>query len=338
MTTIKDIAKATGFSITTISRALNGYPDVNETTRKKIKEAAQQLNYTPNALARGLVQKKSKTIGLLISGITRESTKDNFVYEVLCGINDCVGDYGYDLVLFSTSSSKQREKTYTQLCRERSVDGVIIMGIKKTDPYLQEVVQSNIPCVLIDIPITSDTVGYISTDHREGARKAVEHLIHLGHEKIALVNDHSEAFVSQLRLEGYKDALMDVDIPFRKEWVIEGKFEMEKARTETINLLKASPDITALFCASDLMAIGALNGAKQLKLKVPEDLSIVGFDDIVLASYVTPSLTTISQDKYEIGFSATTLLIDIMQKKATQHKVILENKLVIRYSTSRSLK
>ncbi len=128
MTTIKDIAKAAGVSITTVSRALNGYSDVNENTRQKIIDIARQLNYIPNTLARGLVMNKSKTIGLLVSGLTKESAKDNFTFEVLAGVNEYVSEVDYDMVLFSTTSTKQREKTYTQLCRERRVDGRFCRG------------------------------------------------------------------------------------------------------------------------------------------------------------------------------------------------------------------
>lgn len=339
MATIKDIAKATGFSITTVSRALNGYSDVSEKTRKKIKETAERLNYSPNALARSLVQKKSKTIGLLISGLSREGAKDNFTYEVLCGINDITGLNGYDLVLFSTTTSKQKEKTYTQLCRERSVDGVIIMGMKRSDPYLKEIIESDIPCVLVDIPITTDTVGYVASDHKEGARQAVVHLLKLNHRNIAMINGHSEAYVSELRLEGYMEALAGAGIEFKDEWVVDGKYEEEPARQAALTLLREHPEITAIFCASDIMAIGALKAAEQLNRKVPDQLSIVGFDDIVLASYTTPPLTTIAQDKYQLGVSATELIIDLMEgnQPSDGPKKILENQLVIRYSTAKKV-
>lgn len=171
MTTIKDIARVAGVSVTTVSRALNGYEDVNEGTRRKIMQVAKDLNYSPNILARGLVMNKSKTIGLLVSGLNRQSAKDHFTFEVLSGINECVSEKDYDLVLFSTNSTKQREKTYSQLCRERRVDGVILSGIKTDDPYLQEVIDSDIPCILIDIPIWTDTVGYVTTDNVLGAKK-----------------------------------------------------------------------------------------------------------------------------------------------------------------------
>ena len=333
LTTIKDIAKAAGVSVTTVSRALNGYWDVKEDTRKKIEKIAKQLNYSPNTLARGLVMKKSKTIGLLVSGLNLKNASDNFTFQVLCGINECVSYKEYDLILFSTDSSRQREKTYAQLCQERKVDGVIIQGIKLDDPYLKEVVESNIPCVLIDIPIETDTVGYVTTDNISGAKKAMEHLINSGHQNIAMVNGYEQASVSERRLKGYKEALEKHGISFREKWVMDGQFEENKAEEAVSDLLDASPEITAIFCASDVMALGAIKACQKRGLSVPEDISIVGYDDIMLASYVKPSLTTVGQKVFELGCESANLLIEMLEGTAKQNHRILEATLIKRESS-----
>jgi LacI family transcriptional regulator len=333
LATIKDIAKLAGVSVTTVSRALNGYSDVNEQTREKIVGIAKELNYSPNTLARGLVMNKTNTIGLLVSGMTKESVKDNFTYLVLSGINQYAGETDYDIVLFSTNSTKQREKTYSQLCRERRVDGAIIQGIRTDDPYLQEVIESDIPCVLIDISVESDTVGYVTTDNIMGAKKAVQHLVELGHRHIAMINGHDFAFVSQKRLEGYKLGLKTAGISFRSDWVVRGLFEEEKAEKAACTLLEKNPEITAIFCASDLMALGAISAVKKRGLRVPEDISIIGYDDIMLASYSNPPLTTISQNVIQLGYHASKLLIEMLEGRAESHKVILDTALVKRSST-----
>ncbi|MED1201821.1 LacI family DNA-binding transcriptional regulator [Heyndrickxia acidicola] len=335
MATIKDIAKRAGVSVTTVSRALNGYSDVNEQTRKKIMAVAKELNYSPNTLARGLVMNKSNTLGLLVSGMSKESVKDNFTYLVLAGINQYAGETDYDIVLFSTNSTKQREKTYSQLCRERRVDGAIIQGIRTDDPYLHEVIESDIPCVLIDISVESDTVGYVTTDNIMGAKKAVQHLVELGHRDIAMINGHDFAFVSQKRLEGYKLGLKIAGIPFRSDWVVKGFFEEAEAEKAAWNLLENHPEITAIFCASDLMAFGAMSAAKKRGLRVPEDLSIVGYDDILLASYSNPPLTTIAQDVSRLGYHASKLLVEMLEGRAESHNVILDTALVNRSSTAK---
>ncbi|ANB58352.1 helix-turn-helix family protein [Anoxybacillus sp. B7M1] len=333
VTTIKDIAKAAGVSITTVSRALNGYSDVNEKTRQKIIEIAKQLNYSPNTLARGLVMNKSKTIGLLVSGLTRESAKDNFTFEILSGVNQYVSEVDYDMVLFSTTSTKQREKTYTQLCRERRVDGAILQGIRIDDPYLQEVVESDIPCVLIDIPIESETVGYVTTDNVLGAKKAVRHLLALGHRDIAMINGYEYAFVSEQRLRGFREALLEAEVPFREQLVADGAFKEEKAEQEALRLLTCYPEITAFFCASDLMALGAMKAIKKLGKRIPEDVAVVGYDDIILASYTTPPLSTVAQNQFAMGYEAAKLLIEMLEGKATSHIKVLETELKVREST-----
>ena len=335
MTTIKDIAKTAGVSVTTVSRALNGYSDVSEKTRQKILRIAEELNYSPNTLARSLVMNKSKTIGLLVSGLDQANVKDNFTFQVLSGVNRYISKTDYDLILFSTTSTKQREKTYSQLCRERKVDGVIMQGIRTDDPYLQEVVESDIPCVLIDIPITSNTVGYITTDNIKGAKIAVQHLIELGHTNIALMNGYEYAFVSQLRLEGYLEAMQEANLPVNAEWIVDGQFQEEIAEQEAIKLLIKHPQITAIFCASDLMALGVIKGAKQLGRRVPEDLSIVGFDDIILASYSTPPLTTIAQNVFQMGYEAAKMLVNMLDGETKPKVVTLETDLVVRESTAR---
>jgi LacI family transcriptional regulator len=332
--TIRDVAKKAGVSVTTVSRALNGYSDVNEKTRERIKAIAKELKYSPNLLARSLVMKKTKTIGLLVSGLRIEGSKDNFTYEVLCGVNDCAGEIGYELVLISTDSKKQQEKTYNQLVQERKVEGIILQGIKTDDPYLEEVLKSDIPCILIDIPMESDSVGYVTTDNRDGAKSAVTHLLNLGHKHIGMINGHSQAFVSQERLEGYQKALQEKGIAFNESYVADGAFLEEKAESETGMLLDKHPEITALFCASDLMAMGSIRAAKKMGRKLPEDLSIVGFDNIILSAYSTPSLTTIGQDRYQLGFEATKLLTDMLEGNKGSKRKVLNTTFIKRESTS----
>nr|WP_145405998.1 LacI family DNA-binding transcriptional regulator [Paenibacillus xylanexedens] len=334
MATIKDISQMTGFSITTVSRALNGYSDVSESTRKLIKEAAESLSYSPNGLARGLVMKETKTLGLLVSGMTYKNIDNNFVFEVLCGINDSAANSAYDLILFSTNTAKQKMKTYTQLCRERKVDGVILQGVKTDDPYLQEVLDSDIPCVLIDVPIDSKYVGFVSTNHKQSAQTAVDHLIDLGHHNIAMMNGYPEAFVSKERYEGYAEAMRNAGISLRSEYVVNGNFTEEEAQQQATELLKAYPEITAIFCASDMMALGVMKAAGELGIAVPHQLSVVGFDDIPTATYFQPPLTTIRQNMYQLGHEAANLLMGMLKSEDSPKYKILENELVIRSSTA----
>ncbi|MBB6673264.1 LacI family DNA-binding transcriptional regulator [Cohnella nanjingensis] len=334
MATIKDIAKQAGVSVTTVSRALNGYDDVNEDTRKKIKRIAEELSYSPNAVARSLVSKKTRTIGLIISDINRAGAKDAFAYEVLCGINDRAGDLNYDLLLFSTNPSKQMEKSYTALCKERNVEGAILSGLRLNDPYLQEVIdQNSFPCVLIDIPKTGDNVAYITSDSRIGAGMAVRHLLDGGHRQIAMINGHDQAFVSKERLAGFQDALEEAALAPRPDCVYDGSFTEDGGAEAMYQILIRHPEVTAVFCASDLMALGALRTLERMGRKVPEDMSVIGFDDISIAAYCSPKLTTIRQDKYELGYQGAQLLIDMLENRTDNRKIMLNNQLIVREST-----
>jgi len=333
--TIKDIAKAANISVTTVSRALNNYHDVNEETKKRIKAIAEELGYSPNIAARSLISKKSRTLGLLLSNVTRASSKDNIAFEVLCGMNDRAGELGYDLVLFSTTPQKQHAKSYKTLCQERGVDGVIIMGIRLDDPYLKEIVKSDIPCVLIDIMLEGTNVGYVTSNNEEGARGATQYLLQGNHVKIGMINGHSQADVSMYRLNGYKQALEEAGVPFDESLVVNGLFSEAGGREAAIQLLQMHPDITALFCASDLMALGALQAARELELRVPEDLSIMGFDNIDIASYCSPALTTVHQHKYELGEQAAQMLIELLEDRDANHHTVLPTSLVIRDSVSK---
>ncbi len=334
MITIKDIAREAGVSVTTVSRALNGYNDVNDDTRKKIQLIANELGYSPNMAARSLISKKTQTLGLLLSGITRNSTKDSIAFEILCGMNDRAGELNYDLILFSTTPQKQAAKSYKALCQERGVDGVIIMGIRLDDPYLKEIVTSSLPCVLIDIPFKNSNVGYVTSDNIQGASRMTQFLIEQGHKKVALVNGHEQADVSIKRLDGYKHALKQAGIPFEEDLVLDGGFSDEGARDATYRLMSQRPDVTAIFCASDLMALGTMQALRGLGLTIPDDVSVAGFDNISISAYCSPTLTTVSQNPYEIGYQSAQMIIDMLEGRQVTKQLVLPTELLVRSSVA----
>jgi LacI family transcriptional regulator len=320
--TIKDIARLAGVSVTTVSKALNSYKDIKPATKTKILKIVKELNYRPNSSARSLVLRKTNTIGLIVSGLSASRNAHHFLFDVICGINDQANLKDYDVLLYGTSSENQKEITYLDLCLKRNFDGVILMGVRTNDPYVQEVVDANIPTVLLDVPIVTPTCGYITTDNILGAKLAVKHLIDLGHRHILMVNGHQEAAVSLTRLDGYKKALEEHSIPYREEFVAFTDFESEGAATAIERLLETNPKATAVFCASDLMAYGVVKKVQELGYKVPEDLSVVGFDGIQLGEIMSPTLTTIYQDRYQMGCSAINMLIELLQGEAGYSRVL----------------
>lgn len=333
MATIKDIARLAGVSITTVSRALNGYDDVNTETKRKIQDIAEKLDYSPNVIARSLVSNKTYTIGVIFSGLAYSEVKSHFGYEILCGINDRANEKNYDILFFSTTPTKQRMRSYYDLCKERNVDGAIMWGLRIDDPYLEEVIEkSAFPCVLIDIPCSGENLGNVTTDNIEGAETAVRYLIELGHTKIAMINGYPQADVSEKRLQGYKKALSDKDILFEPSIVIDGEFSEEGGEQAMYRVLAENPGITAVFCASDLMALGGMKALEKMGRKVPESVSVIGYDDILISSYCLPKLTTIRQDKYRMGWESAELLINMLEGKNVDHNVTLKGELIVRNS------
>ncbi len=332
MANIKDVAKKSGFSITTVSRALNGYSDVNEQTREKIVKIAKELNYVPNKIAQKLVLQKNNTIALIISGMEREGGKDNIVYMLLSGMYAMAEEIGYEVALFTMNSAYQKQRSYIQFCREHDIKGTIMSGIRTDDKYFEEIVDSDLPCVLIDINLSGKNVSNVSIDDKKASKELVNRLIEKNHKNIGIINGRTEATVSIDRLAGYKEALLENNIEYKKEYVQIGDFLEEKAYIVTKKMLKENEEITAIFCTSDMMAIGAIKAINELGKNIPDDVSLVGFDDIPLASYTTPPLTTVSQNFYDKGYESAKQLVKMMNKEKYNKNIKIDYSIVERDS------
>lgn len=335
MVTIRDIAKKAGVSVSTVSRTLNNYNDVSPQTRQKVIQIAHELNYFPNAVAKSLVQKKTHTIGMFFGNKINSGFDHPFFLDVISAVREVVGNAGYDLLIF-TNKNKERA-TYTTLCRERSVDGVLLLltgeGKKRTEQLI-ELQESGIPCIAIDIPLEGRKCTYVESDNYAGAKMAMQHLLTLGHRKIAFIGGDEISKTSFDRLRGYQDALMESRIGFDPSLVRLGYFSREKARQAAAELIAAHPRITAFFAASDVMACGVVEAMNQHHLQVPADVSVVGFDDSKEAEHCRPPLTTVRQQKYELGREAARLLLAILEKPEFRPKhAQLPCELVIRSST-----
>ncbi|MDQ0338990.1 DNA-binding LacI/PurR family transcriptional regulator [Caldalkalibacillus uzonensis] len=332
-TTIKDIARKAGVSVTTVSKALNNYQDIKPETRKKILKIARELNYQPNTTARNLVLRKTNTIGLIISGLSTSRSAHHFLFDVICGINDQAYAKQYDVLLYGTNSESQKKMSYLDLCLQRNFDGVILMGVKTDDPYVREVVEADIPTVLIDVPIVSSTCGYVTTDNVKGAEMAVQHLLDLGHRQILMINGHRQAFVSLQREEGYKKALEANGLSYREDYVAYTDFESASGGQAAATLLQKHRQATAIFCASDLIAYGAITRLLEMGWRVPEDISVIGFDGIELGEIMTPALSTIYQNRYLMGASAVNMLMELLEGNEGYSRVLAPT-LIQRESTA----
>ncbi|MCM3585352.1 LacI family transcriptional regulator [Mesobacillus maritimus] len=334
MATIKDVAKKAGVSIGIVSKAFNNYPDVSEKTRQRILDIAKEMNYTPNVVAKNLSSKRQLTIGMITSGLLNMDGKDNFnLFNMYKGAYSAVEEK-YELAYFFTDSVKQKEKSYAQFCRERNIGGAILQGISVDDPYFKELVDTNIPCVLIDLTTESDKeglIGNVSTNNYEASREVANYLIESNHRKIVIMAGKVETVVNTERLSGVMAAFKENGLELKEEDVLHANFSEEQAYLMAKEYLKTKQP-TAFLCFSDLMAFGVMKAVKESGLRIPEDISITGFDGLIIAEYTQPLLTTVRQDFFEIGKQAATLLQEMMEQKSTKQRVFVPHELIKRES------
>jgi len=306
-TTIKELARRSGVSIGTVSRALNGYADVSEATRERVLQLARELNYAPAAAARTLVTSRSNVIGVFLeTGEGHPDLQHPFFHEVLVGLKDTLGKGGYDLLLFASESPQGGLGEHSRLsrCRQHHVDAVAVMGLPHDDAQLRELARSSVPCVGVDVEVFGPASSYVMSDNVDGGHRATAHLVQLGHRRIATICGRLDTRPGVDRLRGYRDGLAEGALGYRDEYVRGGDFYVESGRAAAHELLALDEPPTAIFAAADLMAAGVLQAAAERGLSVPGDLSIVGFDDIMHAAHLGPGLTTIRQDKTGLGTTA----------------------------------
>lgn len=335
-TGIKDVAKAAGVSITTVSRALNGYDDVNEDTREKIKKIAKEMNYAPNINAKFLSGKSDVVIGLLVSGL-REKDESGLVFGILSGAYHSAIKNNCEFILMTTNQSQQSNINFIQLCRQKNINGVIVQGLRTDDKYYKELKNTEISCVAIDLDIECDNVVSMSINNEMAAYDAVNYLINNGHKNIAIINGTNTAVVSKERFNGYKKALEENGISIDNDYIKNGMFTEEIAYEKMIELIDTHPEITAVFCSSDVMAIGAINAIKEKGKSVPEDISIMGFDDMSMAKYINGGISTIKQDPFDIGQAAGDLVFDMINNDNYEKHIDIAYELIER-NTVRNIK
>ncbi|ACL69183.1 LacI family DNA-binding transcriptional regulator [Halothermothrix orenii] len=335
MVTIKDIARIAGVSTATVSRVINNYPQVNEKTKKKVLEVMKENNYRPNSVARSLSTSRSYTIGIFFTDHFDTGLRHPFFREVIYGLEKIFGQKGYDILYF-TKRNWDDKCSYVDKCRDRHVDGVVLMGVSREDTNLPQLLDSGIPTVFIDVDIIGKRASYVTLNNTDGAKMAVNYLYSLGHTKIGMIMGISSTKIAHDRFLGYQMALKDLSLSYNPDWVLNGLFSEEGGYRAMNKFLKMIDRPTAIFCQSDTMAIGAMKAIKEAKMNVPGDFSIIGFDDIEISKYVKPALTTIRQDKVKLGRAAGKLLLNIINNDLDGYKpVILPVKLIKRKSCAK---
>ena len=311
---IREVARRSGVSMATVSRALNGRPDVNHATRARIEAIALELGYTPNQQARALVRRRSDMVGLIWeTGYVETEGRQPFLQDLLVGLKMALVDTGYHLMLLSPRTREAGVNAFIQAAVQHGLDGVVLMGVNENEPAVDTLIRSGRPCVGLDLPVTGDRAAYVSSDNKAGAAIAVQHLHALGHRRIATIAGPLPLMAAQDRLVGFHQAMADLGLTVAKGYVQSGDFFLHSGYVAMEALLALKTRPTAVFVAGDEMAVGAMQAILNAGLEVAKDISIVGYDDIELASVVRPSLTTVSQDYRAIGRAAVALLTSIIE-------------------------
>jgi len=332
---IWDVAKRAGVSVSTVSKALNNRAHVNQKTREKVRQIAKQLKYHPSAFGRGLVLQKTGNIGFVIDRTPLRIFSNPFHSRVLDGIEEELLRQDYNL-LISAHSLLHDKESMPKFVREKNVDGLILSG-KISDRLILDLYLRGTPLVLVDNHIAQQDIDCVVTDNVNGAKQAVNHLLELGHRKIGMLRGSSKHVSVIERWQGYSEAMKSANLTPDKRWIAEGDVTTEGGMSAMEKLLAQTKELpTAIFAFNDAMATGAMKVLRANSIRVPEDISIVGFDDTDEAVHVIPPLTTIHVAKEEMGRVAAQLLIRrIQRKKAVPQRVVLTTHLVTRESTRR---
>ncbi len=327
-----DVAEKAKVSQSTVSRVLNNYPHIKETTRKKVLKAIEELGFTRDEIARSLASNKTRTIGLIVGDITNP-----FFAESAKVITGKAQEMQYDVILCNTNHSEENLNKYIQTLKGKRVDGIIIASANKDNEQIKELYNQEFPVVLFNSILEHQKANYIAVDNYKGAKLAVEHLYNLNHRKIAYIAGPSTYVTTHLRNLGYQDALKELGIAINPDYIYSQNFSYNEVYQFTKKLLTSPNRPTGFFAASDQMALAVLDAAASENIKVPKELSVVGFDDIDLAKNQYIGLTTITQPKEKMAtlvLEKLLLLIEHTENQEEGFRIILEPDLVQRKTTA----
>ncbi|MCQ2008688.1 MAG: catabolite control protein A [Sporolactobacillus sp.] len=328
--TIYDVAREAGVSMATVSRVVNGNPNVKPTTRKKVSEAIKRLGYRPNAVARGLASKKTTTVGVIIPDISSV-----YFSELARGIEDIATMYKYNIILCNSDQNKDKEIHLIQTLLGKQVDGIVFMGGKIDPEHIEEFKQSNVPFVLASTVDEQHEIPSVNIDYEQAVFEVISKLIESGNQHVGFINGPVDVPINgKYKLNGYKAALKSHHIPFEETLVTEGDYTYESGKEATSQFLSQEIKPTAIFVDSDEMAIGAIHEIQDEGLKVPEDIEVVSSENTRLVQMVRPTLTSIAEPTYDIGAVAMRLLTKLMNnEKVESITVVLPHRIDERKST-----
>ena len=332
---LEEIAKLSEVSRSTVSRVINNDPNVNESTRERVWAIVRQVNFHPNAAARGLAAGRTQVLGLVIPMGVSALFTDPYFPILIQGVSSACNANDQSVMLWLAEPEYER-RTIRQIMHSSLIDGAIVASMLMDDPVVQALAEGDLPFILVGRHPTNPRVSYVDTDNLDGARKMVAHLLRLGRSRVATITGPQNMIAGADRLAGYSAALHDRGLAVDLELIIEGDFTEAGGYSVMQRLLPRRPD--AVFAASDIMAIGALRAIRDAGLRVPEDIALAGFDDMPFAERSEPPLTTVRQPIARMGSTAVEMLIDLIEHPdSAPHRIILPTELVVRKSCGSDL-
>ena len=328
-TSIKDIARLARVSHPTVSRALRNSPRVKTETIERIRQIAEQHGYRVSAVARSLATRRTKTIGVVVTNIT-----DLFAAEVVSGIEEAAGENGYAILLANSNADPDREIRVVRTLEESRVDGIVVTSSRVGALYVPILSRMRVPIVLLNNQHPSEFVHSVMIANTEASMVATRYLIDLGHRNIAYLGDRNGRQSDTERFAGYRQALDSADIPFEPDLVFHGDGNPEGGMEGMVRLLALPDPPTAVFCYDDMTALGALSQIRTFGLCVPDDISVIGFDDLKIGKYIHPKLSTVRQPMLQMGRLAMETLLDVLAGSQSNHNIKVPGELIVRESTA----
>lgn len=326
---IRTVADRANVSIATVSRTINRVPSVNPKMAKRVWEAIRELGYFPNTQARALGSGRSGILGLVVSDITNP-----FFPELIQGFEDIAVKSGYEILVSSTNYDPARMEMCIRRMLERKAEGVAVMTFGIDQPMIEELVKRNVPLVFVDLGPDRPGISLLKVDYHRGIRQGVQHLAALGHRKIGFISGPPDQHSAKARIDAFSTSLAECGIPLRPEWVVRGDHTMEGGIRGMEQILTAPNRPTAVMCSNDMTAVGVLHQAYKSGLRIPQDLSVIGFDDIQLARVVIPPLTSIQMSRTSLATSAVNALRAHTEANSPRREYPIETQLVVRESTT----
>ncbi|MEK3889781.1 LacI family DNA-binding transcriptional regulator [Bacillus sp. FSL K6-3431] len=330
--TITDVAKKANVSIATVSRILNNQKGYSEKTKKKVLQVIEELGYEPNAIARGLINKKTETIGVLFPSLSSLLTS-----EFLNGIESIAHAKESSIIVCHTADNGERTMKYLQLLNEKRIDGLIFTSALLKEEYYEYMKKMKVPAVLLSTKSIDYPLPYVKVDDHDASYAATQYLIQKGHKDIGMLSGNkSDPISGRPRIEGYKQALQENNLTFEENAIVECKgFSYEDGKDNLERLVAQAPHITAMFAASDEIAIGAMSAAYRLGIKVPDDLSIIGYDNLKISEMTVPPLTTVAQPLFEMGAKAADQLFKMVDSIGDVYNITMPHQIIERNSVKK---